>query len=335
MKVLVTGGAGFIGSYLCEALLAAGHQVVALDNLATGQRENLARALSHPDFRFCIGDARNTTLIRAEIESVDTVYHLAAHVGVRRIVGDSLDCLLNNVQSTMNVLAAAAERGVRTVFFSSSEVYGKGNGSILDEEADLAIGAPSILRWSYAAGKAVDESLAMAYHADKNLPVTVIRCFNTCGPRQIDRYGMVIPTFIGQALANAPLTVHGDGSQTRCFSFVEDVVSGVLQLAERDDTVGEIFNVGNDEEISIHNLAQQVIKHTGSRSTIIHVPYAHAFSESFEDIQRRVPDLTKIRSFVPYQPLVPLCEILSRTIASFRHSNPGEAVPVSTADGSD
>jgi nucleoside-diphosphate-sugar epimerase len=335
MKVLVTGGAGFIGSHLSEALLAAGHQVVALDNLATGQRENLQPALHNPNFRFVMGDARNRDLIRSEVEQVDTVFHLAAHVGVRRIVGDSLDCLLNNVQSTMNVLAAAAGQGVRTIFFSSSEVYGKGAGALLDEDSDLAIGAPSILRWSYAAGKAVDESLAMAYHADKKLPVSVIRCFNTCGPRQTDRYGMVIPTFIGQALAGAPLTVHGDGSQTRCFSYVDDVVGGVLQLAECNDAIGEIFNVGNNEEVSIHQLAELVIELTGSSSQIVHVPYAHAFTESFEDIQQRVPNLTKIRSFVPYEPRFTLREILSLTISSIRGAESGKAVAASTAGGLD
>ncbi|MCK4304265.1 MAG: GDP-mannose 4,6-dehydratase [Candidatus Eisenbacteria sp.] len=323
MKALVTGGAGFIGSHLVEALLARGDEVLVLDNLATGRRVNLPSAGKHPRLRFVLGDVRHAQLARQAISSVDVIYHLAAHVGVRQIVGHALESLLNNVQGTMVLLDEAARLGRRTVLFSSSEVYGQGRGETFEERDDLALGSPSVLRWSYAAGKVVDESLAMAYHADRGLPVTVVRCFNTCGPRQTDRYGMVVPTFVRQALLGAPLTVHGDGHQTRCFSYVGDVVRGVMMLEKAPSAVGEIFNVGNHEEVSILDLARKVVRLTASRSPIIHVSYERAFEERFEDIRRRVPSLEKIRAFVGYEPRVGLDEILRLTIASLRL--PGDA----------
>jgi len=318
MKVLVTGGAGFIGSHLVETLLGRGDQVIAVDNLSTGARSNLEEVENHPGLQLVIGDICNPEFTARVVDGVDAIYHLAASVGVRRIVGNSLASLLNNVQGTMVVLAEAAKQNTRTIFFSSSEVYGKGTTDSLDEENDLAIGPPNILRWTYATGKAVDESLAAAYHADMDLPVTVIRCFNTCGPRQTDAYGMVIPTFIRQALGGLPLTIHGDGQQTRCFSYVGDVVRGAVLLADTLDSVGEVFNVGNGNEISIRELADMIIKLTGSVSPVTHIPYEHAFDTSFEDIRRRVPNLEKIRSYVDYSPQVHLREILERTIASFR-----------------
>ena len=320
MKALVTGGAGFIGSHLVEALLARGDEVVALDNLSSGRRGNLQAVAADARFRFQVGDVRDARLTRGLVSECDVVYHLAAHVGVRRIVGHALECLLNNLQAAMVLLEEAARAGKRTMVFSSSEVYGKGAGEPLTEEQDLGIGAPNVLRWSYAAGKAADEALALAYHAERGLPVTVVRCFNTCGPRQSDRYGMVVPTFVHQALTGAPLTVHGDGEQTRCFSFVGDVIRGVMMLERAAAAVGEVFNVGNDEEISILDLAQRVIAATASRSPVALVSYEHAFRGPFEDIRRRIPSLEKIRAYVGYAPEVSLDRILEMTIASERQA---------------
>ena len=316
MKTLVTGGAGFIGSHLVEALLARGDDVCALDNLSSGRKRNLLAIRRHPLFRLEVGDVRDAGRTRELVAEADVIYHLAAHVGVRRIVGQALECLLNNLQGTMVLLEEAARAGKRTMVFSSSEVYGRGKGEPLTEEEDLGFGAPNVLRWSYAAGKAADEALALAYHAERGLPVTVVRCFNTCGPRQSDRYGMVVPTFVRQALADAPLTVHGDGQQRRCFSYVGDVVRGVIMLEQSRAAVGEVFNVGNDEEVSILDLAHRVIRTTGSRSSVSLVSYEHAFGGAFEDIRRRIPSLEKIRTYVGYEPRVSLDGILEMTIAS-------------------
>jgi UDP-glucose 4-epimerase len=332
MKVLVTGGAGFIGSHLVEALLTRGDEVVVLDNLSTGRRENLDGVRSHPGLAIVVGDACDAATVRQVMGGVETVFHLAAHVGVRRIVDHALESLLNNLQGSLTVLEGAAQRRVRIVLFSSSEVYGKGRGEILAEDDDLAIGPPNVSRWSYATGKAVDESLAMAYHAERGLPVIVVRCFNTCGPRQTGRYGMVLPTFIRQALAGQPLTVYGDGRQTRCFSSVGDVVRGVLMLLDAPSAIGEVFNVGNDEEVAIRDLARRIVRLTRSSSRIVTVPYERIFGEPFEDIARRVPALQKIRTFVGYEPRVSLDELLKTTIHSSRsaqaaESASGERVP--------
>lgn len=328
MRVLVTGGAGFIGSHLTEALLARGDRVTVLDNLSTGRIENLDGARAHPGLRLLTGDVRDGARFEEALTGSDILFHLAAHVGVRRIMDRTVESLLNNVQGTMAVLEQAARARTRTVLFSSSEVYGKRNGEPLDEGDDLAIGAPSISRWSYATGKAVDESLALAYHVERALPVTVVRCFNTCGPRQTDRYGMVLPTFVRQALAGAPLTVHGDGRQSRCFSAVSDVVRGALQLADAPAAVGEIFNVGSDREVTILDLAQRVVRLTQSRSPIVTIPYDQVFGEGFEDVRRRVPSLAKIRAFIGYEPRVSLEELLAATIESFRHPESAAAPPV-------
>jgi len=318
MHVAVTGGAGFIGSHLAEALLARGDSVTVIDDLSTGRLENLADARRHRQLTFAQIDVRDAARCAARLEAADAIFHLAAHVGVRRILTHSLESLLNNVQGSLAGLEHAARGHKRVVLFSSSEVYGQGRGGTFAERTDLAIGPPSVARWSYAAGKAVDEAIALAYHRERGLPVTIMRCFNTCGPRQTDRYGMVLPTFIRQALGGQPLTVHGDGLQTRCFSYVSDVVRGALLLLDAPAAVGEVFNVGNDAEISIRDLAQRVIALAGSRSGIVHVPYARAFGDEFEDVRRRVPDLAKIRACVGYTPEVGLDELLRRTLESFR-----------------
>jgi UDP-glucose 4-epimerase len=318
MQVLVTGGAGFIGSHLVEALLTRGERVTVLDNLSTGRIENLGPVAGDPRLRVIQGDVREPARLGEALAGADAIFHLAAHVGVRRIMDRTVESLLNNVQGTMAVLEQAARGRVRTVLFSSSEVYGKRNGEPLDEGDDLAIGAPSISRWSYATGKAVDESLALAYHTERGLPVTVVRCFNTCGARQTDRYGMVLPTFIRQALAGIPLTVHGDGRQSRCFSAVSDVVRGALLLFDAPAAAGEIFNVGSDHEVTIRELAERVVTLSRSRSAIATVPYDQVFGEGFEDVRRRVPSLQKIRAFVGYEPRVGLDELLRATIESLR-----------------
>ncbi|MBD3237437.1 MAG: NAD-dependent epimerase/dehydratase family protein [Candidatus Eisenbacteria bacterium] len=334
MQALVTGGAGFIGSHLTRALLDRGETVVVLDNLSTGRSDNLAELREGPRLRLIVGDARDPATVAAAMEGCDAIFHLAAHVGVRRIVQQALGSLLNNLHCSLTVLEQAARRRLRTIHFSSSEVYGKGRGDVLIEDQDLAIGPPNVSRWSYAAGKAVDESLAMAYHAERGLPVTVVRCFNTCGPRQTGRYGMVLPTFVRQALAGRPLTVHGDGSQTRCFSYVGDVVRGVLALQGAPATVGELFNVGNDVEVTIRELAERIVKLTDSRSPIVTVPYERVFGEPFEDIRRRVPSLQKIRSFIGYQPRVDLDELLRITIESMRTEAPRCDAPAAVAERS-
>jgi UDP-glucose 4-epimerase len=325
MKVLVTGGAGFIGSHLVEALLARGDTVIALDDLSTGRVENLAAVRAHPRLRFVRADVRDAARLSDAIRGADAVFHLAAHVGVRRILARPLESLLNNVQGAVVLLEQAARTRRRVILFSSSEVYGKGRGGRLGEGDDLVLGPPSIARWSYGMGKAVDETLALAYHRERGLPVTVVRCFNTCGPRQTDRYGMVLPTFIRRALAGEPLTVHGDGRQTRCFSYAGDVVRGALLLLETPGTAGEIFNVGNDEETSIRTLAERIVALTGGRSPIVEVPYASAFGDDFEDVRRRVPSLDRIRAFTGYAPRVGLDELLRLTIASLRAAAPGPA----------
>jgi UDP-glucose 4-epimerase len=336
MRVAVTGGAGFIGSHLVEALLARGDSVTVIDNLSTGRLANLAPARRNPKLSFVQQDVRDAARCAHELDAADAIFHLAAHVGVRRILAHSLESLLNNVQGSLAVLEQAARGRKRVVLFSSSEVYGRGRGGPLSEEADLAIGPPGVARWSYAAGKAVDEAIALAYHRERGLPVTIVRCFNTCGPRQTDRYGMVLPTFIRQALGGQPLTVHGDGLQTRCFSDVGDVVRGALLLPAAPAAVGEVFNVGNDAEISIRDLAERVVALVGSRSPIVHVPYERAFGEDFEDVRRRVPDLAKIRAFAGYTPEVGLDELLQRTLASFRQevsARPTEACCASAPAG--
>ncbi len=329
MRVVVTGGAGFIGSHLVEALLARGDTVTVIDNLSSGRHGNLSAVRDHPGLTFLQADVRDSRALGQAFDGAEAAFHLAAHVGVRRILRHSVASLLNNVQGTVTVLDQAARSRTRLLLFSSSEVYGKGRGELLDERDDLAIGAPSVVRWSYAVGKAVDEALALAYHAEQGLPVTVLRCFNTCGPRQTDRYGMVLPTFIRQALAGAPLTVHGDGRQTRCFSYVGDVVRGALMLHDSPSTLGEIFNVGNDEEVSILDLARRTVELTRSRSRIQVVPYEHVFGATFEDIRRRVPSLGKIRAFVGYEPRIGLDELLRITIASLRSG--GAARPATGA----
>jgi UDP-glucose 4-epimerase len=321
MRVLVTGGAGFIGSHLVESLLARGDEVWALDDLSTGRMENLADCLDSPRFHFVRGSVTSRETVGPLAAGVDRIFHLAAAVGVRKIMEEPLSSLLTNLNGTEVVLEAAAEHGLRTVIFSSSEVYGKGARVPFHEDDDLVLGATGVLRWSYACGKAADEFMALAYAHEKQLPVTVVRCFNTCGPRQRGDYGMVIPRFIESALKGDPISVYGPGDQTRCFSYVGDVVRGVLLLADSEATSGEVFNIGTQEEISVLDLARRIKALTGSSSPIVTIPYEEVYGRSFEDMSRRVPDLSKIHQYVGYSPRVSLDQLLRLTLADFAASS--------------
>jgi UDP-glucose 4-epimerase len=318
MKALITGGAGFVGSHLAERLLERGDEVYVIDDLSTGSIENIEPFKSRPGFHYTIETILNEPVLAELVDRVDVVYHLAAAVGVRLIVESPVNTIETNVHGTEKVLALANKKRKKVVLTSTSEVYGKANSVPFREDGDLVMGPTSKGRWSYACSKAIDEFLALAYHKEKRLPVVVARLFNTVGPRQTGRYGMVIPNFVKQALLGHPLTVFGDGSQTRCFTDVRDVVGQLAVLAEEPGAVGEVFNVGNDrEEVTILELAKQVKARTASKSEIALVPYEKAYEEGFEDMRRRVPDLSKLRALTGYEPQVPLDEILDRVIAYF------------------
>ena len=314
MRTLVTGGAGFIGSHLCEALLQRGHEVWALDDLSTGRIENLRTFERNTRFRFLEGTVCDAALVQGLVAQCDQVFHLAAAVGVRYVLENPLRSLITNIRGTEVVLEACDLHGRKAMLFSSSEVYGKGVNVPFSEEEDRVMGPTHILRWSYACGKAVDECLAQAYFQQRRLPVIVVRCFNTCGPRQSGAYGMVIPSMITRALRHEPILVFGDGGQCRCFSAVSDVVDGALRLSESKEAEGGVFNVGTDEEISIGALAQRIRAMCESRSTIEFVPYEQVYGHSFEDMRRRVPDLRKIQRVVGWRPRMTLDQLLELTI---------------------
>src|SRR2546428_2322572 len=294
MRVLITGGAGFVGSHLSEALLARGDEVSVLDNLSTGSIDNIAHLKSHPKFRYTIDSVANEPLLAELIDRADVVFHLAAAVGVKLIVEAPVRTIETNVHGTEVVLKHANKKKKLVFIFSTSEVYGKSSVVPFSEDDDLVMGPTSKHRWAYACSKAIDEFLALAYWKEKKLPVVIVRLFNTVGPRQTGRYGMVIPNFVRQALTGAPITVHGDGTQRRAFGYVGDVVSGLIKLCEEPRAVGEVFNIGNSEEISILDLAKRVKMLTNSTSDIVLIPYDQAYEAGFEDMPRRVPDLKKI-----------------------------------------
>ena len=314
MRVLVTGGAGFIGSHLSEALLHRGAEVWALDDLSTGRLENLRTFERHPRFRFLEGNVTDSALVHGLVAQSNKVFHLAAAVGVKYVLENPLRSLITNIRGTEVVLEACAEHNRKVMIFSSSEVYGKGVSVPFSEDDDRVLGPTHKLRWSYACGKAVDECLAQAYYQQRQLPVVAVRCFNTCGPRQTGAYGMVIPNMIARALRNEPILVFGDGLQSRCFSAVHDVVRGVLLLADKDESYGEIFNVGSDEEVTVLELAERIRKMCDSKSEIEFVPYEKVYGSSFEDMRRRVPDLRKISRFVGYRPQILCDQLLEMTI---------------------
>jgi UDP-glucose 4-epimerase len=310
MKILITGGAGFIGSHLADKLLEVGHSVKVLDNLSTGRIENLSSALENSDFEFISGSILDLELLELLIVDADYVFHLAAAVGVFNIVNNPLSSLLTNIRGTENVLEIASQSKTPVFLSSSSEVYGKNISDSLKEVDDRIIGSPVTLRWSYSEAKAVDESLAFAYFVEKQLPVRIVRFFNTVGPRQLGAYGMVVPRFVQSALSNAPITIYGDGNQTRCFAHIQDVIDAVIATAFVESTIGKVINIGNNFEISINDLAEKIIADTKSKSEIVHVPYAEAYGDGFEDMDRRVPNLDLIYELVGWKPLRDLTQII-------------------------
>ncbi len=318
MRALLTGGAGFVGSHLAEALLAQGHQVFVIDDLSTGSMDNIAHLKDQPGFSYVIDSIMNEPLSAELIDRADVVFHLAAAVGVKLIVEAPVRTIETNVHGTEIVLRHCAKKSKLTVIFSTSEVYGKSIDVPFHENADLVMGPTPKHRWAYACSKALDEFMALAYYKERDLPVIIARLFNTVGPRQTGRYGMVIPNFVRQALLGDPITVHGDGTQTRSFTYVGDVVRALIGLVNEPRAVGEVFNIGNNEEISILDLAKRVRAATDSRSEIQLVPYDQAYEAGFEDMPRRVPDLTKIKGLIGYQPTLGLNDILQRVIEDQR-----------------
>jgi UDP-glucose 4-epimerase len=311
MKILVTGGAGFIGSHLCERLIADGHKVTALDDQSTGRASNLYSLEKSASFNLVTSSILNQETLNGLIETTDYIFHLAAAVGVFNIVNNPLSSLLTNIRGTENVLESACKTNTPVFLSSSSEVYGKNVSDSLRETDDRVLGSPTTIRWSYSEAKALDESLAYAYHVEKGLETRMARFFNTVGPRQLGTYGMVIPRFVEAALKNEPLTIFGHGNQTRCFVHVYDVVEAIIAIAFSEQTIGKALNVGNNFEISMNKLAEKIIAETGSRSKIIHVPYEIAYGNGFEDMDRRVPNIDLIGNLVGWMPKRNLSTIIS------------------------
>ena len=302
MRILVTGGAGFIGSHLCERLISEGHSVTAIDNFATGNRSNLAKIEANKNFKLVAGSILDSEILDPLFENADYVFHLAAAVGVFNIVNNPLASMFTNIRGTENVLEAANASKIPVFLASSSEIYGKNTSDSLKENDDRILGSPVKLRWSYSEAKAIDESLASAYHVEKNLETRIVRFFNTVGPRQLGAYGMVVPRFIKAALTNEPITIYGNGYQTRCFGHIYDVIDAVMAVAFADNTIGKVINIGNDSEISMNGLAQKIIQETGSNSDIVYIPYEEAYGDGFEDMERRVPNIELINKLVGWKP---------------------------------
>lgn len=322
MRTTVTGGAGFIGSHLVEYLLRRGDEVVVLDDLSTGRLANLATVADSDGFRFVEGSILDRDTVDSAVAGADRVFHLAAAVGVRLIVDHPLDCLRTNIHGTENVLDACRDAGTVLLLASTSEIYGKNTSDALSEDSDRILGSPLTARWTYAAAKGIDEAFAHAYWREFGLQVATVRLFNTVGPRQTGRYGMVVPTLVGQALRGEPLTVFGDGLQTRCFSYVEDVVPAMVAIAAEPTAHGQAFNLGGAREISIVDLAQRVIEVLGSDSPITLVPYEQAYAPGYEDMRRRVPDNRKARELVGFEPVTPLDDIIVRVAAGLSEMDP-------------
>jgi UDP-glucose 4-epimerase len=314
MRILITGGAGFIGSHLAEALLDQQHEVFVLDDLSTGSIDNIVHLKGRPGFHYVIDTVFNDRLVAEMVDGVDVVFHLAAAVGVKLIVEKPVHTIETNVHGTEVILRHASKKKKLVFVASTSEVYGKSANVPFREDADLVMGATSRHRWAYACSKALDEFLALAHWKQSRQPVIVVRFFNTVGPRQTGQYGMVVPTFVRQALTGEPITVYGDGTQQRSFTYVGDVVGALLKLMVLPSAVGEVFNVGNTQEVTIRGLAEKIKAATGSSSPIVTIPYDEAYEEGFEDMPRRVPDLTKIHQAIGYVPLVGLDEIISRVV---------------------
>jgi UDP-glucose 4-epimerase len=318
MRALITGGAGFVGSHLADLLLGQGHEVFVLDNLSTGSIDNIAHLREHKRFHYTIDTVTNEPVLAELVDQADVIFHLAAAVGVKLIVEQPVHTIETNVKGTEVVLTHANKKKKLVLIASTSEVYGKSSAVPFSEEADLVMGSTTKHRWAYACSKAIDEFLALAYWKEKKLPVVIVRLFNTVGPRQTGQYGMVIPNFVRQALSGHPITVFGDGTQTRSFTYVGDVVEALAKLVQEPRAVGRVFNVGNTYEISMRDLAERVKTLTGSSSEIVTIPYDQAYEAGFEDMPRRVPDVGRIHELIGYEPKVQLDEILTRVIDFFR-----------------
>ncbi|WP_447968625.1 NAD-dependent epimerase/dehydratase family protein [Nitrospira sp. M1] len=314
MRVLITGGAGFIGSHLAEALLERGAEVYIIDDLSTGSVENIEHLQAHPHFHYFFDTVMNRFLMAELVDRTDCIFHLAAAVGVRLIVESPVRTIETNVKGTEIILDLASKKKKTVVIASTSEVYGKSHAIPFSEDGDLVMGATTKGRWSYACSKALDEFLALAYWKEKQCPTIVVRLFNTVGPRQTGQYGMVIPRFVQQALAGQSMTVFGTGTQSRCFTWVGDVVHALVQLSQHPKAVGEIFNIGSTQEMSIHDLAQLVKMMTNSQSDITFMPYDQAYESGFEDMERRVPSLNKIQALIGYKPTLDLTGIIGEVI---------------------
>ncbi|MBN1681124.1 MAG: GDP-mannose 4,6-dehydratase [Anaerolineae bacterium] len=314
---LITGGAGFIGSHLAEKLLAQGDQVTVIDNLSTGRFENIAHLVGEPDFHFAIEDIRHAAVMDRLVSECDLIYHLAAAVGVFAIVHSPIDTIEINVGGTEIVLKTARRYRKKVLIASTSEVYGKGVKVPFNEDDDRILGATTKSRWSYAASKALDEFLALAYHKAVGLPVTIFRLFNTVGPRQVGNYGMVVPRFVQWAMAGEPIQVYGDGEQSRCFANVYDVVDAITLLGHNESTTGEVFNIGTNYEVTIRELAETVRARVNSDSEIVYIPYEQAYEAGFEDMRRRVPDIAKIKAVLGWKPSTPLETTIDQIVAFF------------------
>ncbi len=321
MKVLITGGAGFIGSHLTEALLGDNNEVVVLDNLSTGRYENIEHLLKDRAFEFVEGNILDVNLVDKLIEKIDCIFHLAAAVGVDLIVKKPLESLTTNIKGSEVVLEAALRYRKKILIASTSEIYGKNVNGPLKENDDRILGSPLKTRWSYSTAKAVDEMLAYIYWKEKRLPALIVRLFNTVGPRQTGTYGMVMPRFISQALKNEPITVYGSGNQSRCFLHVKDAVKALVKLINEPKAIGEVFNIGSQGEVTIEQLAKEIIKITKSSSKIEYIPYEKAYEEGFEDMQRRVPDITKINKLIGFKPTYALSEIIKDIVSYLKNKS--------------
>ena len=320
MRVLITGGAGFIGSHLSDAYLERGDEVFILDDLSTGSIDNIRHLRAHPRFHYAIESVHHAPTVAELVDQCDVVFHLAAAVGVRLIVESPVRTIETNVHGTEVVLAQANKKKKKVLIASTSEVYGLSTQIPFSEDGNLVLGPTSKGRWSYACSKAIDEFLALAYWRERKLPTVIVRLFNTVGPRQTGQYGMVVPTFIKQAMTGRPITIYGEGNQTRCFAHVSDVVGALMKLMDHPSAVGEVFNIGSNEEVTIRALAERAKMLTASDSEIVTVPYEQAYGEGFEDMPRRVPDISKVGALIGYRPTQSLDDILQSVIAYFRDS---------------
>ncbi len=322
MRVLVTGGAGFIGSHLADRLIQGGHTVTVLDDLSTGRYDNIAHLDGHPHLQLVVGTILNEHLVDKLVERCDGIYHLAAAVGVELIIKRPLESLMTNIRGSEIVLEMAHRYRKKVLIASTSEIYGKNVNGPLREDTDRILGSPLKSRWSYSTSKAVDEILAFTYWREKGVPTIIVRLFNTVGPRQSGAYGMVLPRFVAQALAGGPLQVHGDGKQSRCFLHVKDAVGALVNLMGHPGAIGEVFNLGSQEEVTIEALAKRVIRITKSASTVGYIPYEAAYEEGFEDMPRRLPDISRIRALIGFEPTIPLDQIIESVVEEMRDRSP-------------